>query len=449
MKAVSNGIAISLLALVMLAGVSKPAGALYLEEEAIEGGGGGGGGGSTSTPSCAIQGTANQFMTAGQGQCSKPAGELSTVYIHGFWFSVMYGAPTWDGQAVGKNVRYLAWESFESPNSSRNQTAFKANLDLWCKGASNPCELVCHSFGCIATGLLLAQNPGRWNVLKVTAVQGVHGGTNVAAIAASLTAGIRAGIWVLEKIGVKLPDLLRAVGGNAVLDMIPTNARGLYNHDSATPWKTLSTNFKIKKKKCKWWNLPCHVLNFGIGVLNGVLRSIHGFGNNDILVPVASSGSSRSSYNTGMTAPCSFTRWTGHSHIVKYHGSSGCTVGPNISHMDNASVLKSAEINTFSSVNAVEVGIGGTAVDCTLLEDQCNSENSSNTSTYYLSDSKPNFSSNYGYKNLLNSAEVNAYVAAGGGDLATNYLPYSESTSSTGSTGGGGGGGGGSGSSYY
>lgn len=267
------------------------------------------------------------------GNQTRPRGVFATIYIHGRNSSSAggpingFGYSGWNWQQKGPNPIWLAWNSSERLNLSMGQVA--GNLDLACSGPDLPCHVVCHSAGCLMITRQLAENPGRWNIASVNALQGAQGGSEIADIGASLPWWIRSVI------------LWFGVMKNVDADLTTSAARNMYNHHATSnaPIITASGDFYLEVRQCKWYQLACNIEAEFQSQVNSWLRSLFNGGSDAVLAYHSTAGFVN---KAGSDNSCYWgSYWTNYSSI---HRRGGCFRGPRENHMEPFKILQNVNI---------------------------------------------------------------------------------------------------------
>lgn len=329
---------VSLSAMAATLSSTSDASAMIAEETAIEGGGGGGYSGSTTTTTTTTTGPGGMCVY-GETCFSRPgaAGSLITVYLHGrcghtggdngveYWRN---GDESVSDSAYGPSPVALRWHCMESLSASTSKMLVQ--LDALCYGADKPCQVVCHSTGCLLMGRLASETGRRWNITTVYALAGAQGGTPGADTmidiyngAPSWGARIGAkfgGVWggVVGWFAGKLSQMFMRhfeVGpfpvSGVIYDLRVNVARSMYYHDTSYATQTITADNRFPRKRCRWYQVGCHLNNVGRGLSNALNRQIM-HGGNDGVIPVSSSASFRMVIDQLNVCPLTGGKWTNH-----------------------------------------------------------------------------------------------------------------------------------------
>jgi hypothetical protein len=272
------------------------------------------------------------------GGQTRTAGTLATLYIHGRSAGPQRGWSYWDNFNPGPQPLWVAWNSRERLSQSTQE--IDNFLDSACRtsdtGVANTCQVVCHSAGCQMITYRLSQNPGRWNILNVTAVMGTQGGSVIGTISAKIQ-WLRPLIQLLPFGSTALRLIDESFGLYPIdYDFQPSVARGMYDHNVSgnVPIKTVSADWHLDyHKHCKWYQFLClaaaAIVDPLVTAANNTVDAIHG-GSSDGVVPLASS----EGFNTAVNGQSSCrTRWSGYSTLL-----GGCGLGPNVWHADSKGI---------------------------------------------------------------------------------------------------------------
>jgi hypothetical protein len=312
---------------------SAPNAQAMIAIEEPEGGGGGGGGYYEPAPS------GPTMCVWGETCTSRPGGTgLVTVYLHGrntsnggdngasYWLN--NGSQTISQSDLGPNPVVVRWRGADALASSTYSVA--TALDRLC-GGGLPCQIVCHSTGCLLIGRLVAENNNptyqRWNITTTYALAGAQGGTRGADIMVAINNGAASwgsrigshfgGVWggvIGYFCGYLLNAAMEHFAGpvtGVVYDLRVNSARSMYNHEVSGSTQTVTASNRYFKKKCRWYQLGCHLNNAGRGLANGFTRVIFGSGADGVL-PVTSTASFRYQINQISTCPSYGGTWSNH-----------------------------------------------------------------------------------------------------------------------------------------
>lgn len=267
------------------------------------------------------------------GGQTRPRKEFATIYIHGRNSSSAggpingFGYSGWNWQQKGPNPVWLSWNSSERLNLSMSAVA--GNLDLACSGPDLPCHVVCHSAGCMMITRQLAENPGRWNIASVNALQGAQGGSEIADLGASLPSWIRSLV------------LYFGVMKNIDADLTTSAARNMYNHNltSNVPVITASGEFSVEVRQCKWYQFACNVEAAFQSSCNSFLTSLFNGGNDAVLAYHSTAGFASKSGSGNACYGGSY--WTNYTSILRR---GGCYDGPNVNHLEPYRILQTVNV---------------------------------------------------------------------------------------------------------
>ncbi|WP_437723084.1 hypothetical protein [Sorangium sp. So ce861] len=240
---------------------------------------------------------------------------MATVYIHGRADGDQTFASYWSNSQAGPNPLNLSWNAslplaFSIPDVARD-------LDTICAPAL-PCRVVCHSAGCLLITRLLAENPGRWSIGTVYALAGAQGGSEWANLSSVVQVFIGPITWVA---GARPIDF----------DLSTVVARNTFNHNNTSNATvvTVSGDYKIPYRRCKWYQLGCHAENAWIATKRAAIALVFP-GDNDMVVAMHSSASFREP--VASTDSCSSAGyWTNHR---SFHNAGGrcCQDGFDVPH---------------------------------------------------------------------------------------------------------------------
>jgi hypothetical protein len=262
----------------------------------------------------------------------RPAGVLATIYVHGRANGPQRGWDYWENFTHGAYPLWLAWDSRQLLNSQA--ATFDTFMDQACTGG-NPCQLVCHSAGCLLTTFRLAQNPGRWNVLNVTSVMGAQGGSPLAIASTKIQHNMG---WI-ERMPVAnfIASKLQSWYGLYPIDndLQPAVARGMYNHNmGGVPITTVTGDWYLTTHDCKWYQFACQAANIGKTTINSLITSIYKGGSDGVVPYHSSSGFNAAVGSPNSCPPSGYAYFTNYSSVHN-QPTTPCGRAPNVFHTDN------------------------------------------------------------------------------------------------------------------
>lgn len=188
------------------------------------------------------------------GICGALSANPTTIYVHGFHFSVQktetaktcQGKSTctsyWGAQDNATPVIHTGYDGRFNPTvagSERGSTRLLENLNKYCRrDRGQSCRIVNHSMGGLVTGFVLA-NYNRnniYNVLYVTAMVSAEGGSELANIGNPVLRTLNVVTFGLTDYFLNFPDAVQILKTSA--------ARGAYDHNltNGTPFYHIAGN---------------------------------------------------------------------------------------------------------------------------------------------------------------------------------------------------------------
>ncbi|MCE9596690.1 MAG: hypothetical protein K8S54_01855 [Spirochaetia bacterium] len=179
---------------------------------------------------------------------------VTTVYVHGFHFSVQktetakncQGATTcptyWGQQDNSTPVVFVGYDGRFNPiafNADRGVPRMLAILNQYCRrDQGKSCRIVNHSMGGLVTGYTLANynRTGTYNILYVSSLVSAEAGSELANIGSPILSAINVLTLGLADYFLNFPDAVRALQTSA--------ARGAYDHNqnNGTPFYHIAGN---------------------------------------------------------------------------------------------------------------------------------------------------------------------------------------------------------------